>query len=154
MPRILIVDDEPIFLRLVNKVLSGQGYDTVLAENGEKALKILQGETFDLMISDINMTPVNGIELLEKVCKSHAEMPVIIYTEFATIGSAIDAMGLGAFDYMKKPFKLDELVLTVQRALEHNNKYRGKLLKALMNEEDFLRYAMMCASENKKRRKN
>jgi DNA-binding response OmpR family regulator len=151
MPRILIVEDDLPTLNLVSKILSGQGYDTVLAENGEKALEILQCETFDLMISDLVMPRVNGIELLEKIYKSHAEIPVIILTGFNTIGSAIEAIKLGAFDFMKKPFKLPELLLTVQRALEHNNMYRGECLKALMNEEDFMSPAMRSGSGNKEK---
>jgi len=121
MPRILIVDDEPTILNLLNKILTGQGYDTVPASNGEKALQLLQTETFDLMISDINMTPINGMELLTKASESYADMGVIMLTAYGTVGTAVEAMKQGAFDYITKPFKLDELVLTVQRALEYHN---------------------------------
>jgi len=121
MPRILIVDDEPTILNLLNKILTGQGYDTVPAGNGEKALQLLQAEAFDLMISDINMTPVNGMELLQKASESYSGMGVIMLTAYGTVGTAVEAMKQGAFDYITKPFKLDELVLTVQRALEYNN---------------------------------
>ncbi|MBL7016626.1 MAG: sigma-54-dependent Fis family transcriptional regulator [Kiritimatiellales bacterium] len=121
MPRILIVDDEPTILNLLNKILTGQGYDTTPASNGEKALQLLESEAFDLMISDINMTPVNGMELLRKSSKSYPDMGVIMLTAYGTVGTAVEAMKEGAFDYITKPFKLDELVLTVQRALEYNN---------------------------------
>jgi len=119
MLRILIVDDEPTILNLLNKILTGQGYDTTPASNGEKALELLQTEVFDLMISDINMTPINGLELLSKASESYPAMSVIMLTAYGTVGTAVEAMKQGAFDYITKPFKLDELVLTVQRALEY-----------------------------------
>jgi len=121
MPRILIVDDEPTILNLLNKILTGQGHDTTPASNGEKALQLLESGEFDLMISDINMTPINGMELLRKASKSYPDMGVIMLTAYGTVGTAVEAMKEGAFDYITKPFKLDELVLTVQRALEYNN---------------------------------
>ncbi len=131
MPRILIVDDEPTILNLLNKILTGQGYDTTPASNGEKAIQLLQTEAFDLMISDINMTPINGMELLQKASESYADMGVIMLTAYGTVGTAVEAMKNGAFDYITKPFKLDELVLTVQRALEYNNAItENKTLKA------------------------
>lgn len=121
MPRILIVDDEPTILNLLNKILIGQGYDATPASNGEKALQLLQTEKFDLMISDINMTPINGMELLRKAAASWPDMGVIMLTAYGTVATAVEAMKEGAFDYITKPFKLDELVLTVQRALEYHN---------------------------------
>jgi len=132
MPRILIVDDEPTILNLLNKILTGQGYDTTPASNGEKALQLLQTESFDLMISDINMTPINGMELLSKASESYKKMGVIMLTAYGTVGTAVEAMKKGAFDYITKPFKLDELVLTVQRALEYHNAItENKDLKAM-----------------------
>ena len=131
MPRILIVDDEPTILNLLNKILTGQGYDTTPASNGEKALQLLGTEVYDLMISDINMTPINGMELLRNASRSYPDMGVIMLTAYGTVGTAVEAMKEGAFDYITKPFKLDELVLTVQRALEYHNTFaENKDLKA------------------------
>ena len=139
MPRILIVDDEPTILNLLNKILTGQNYDTTPASNGEKALQLLESEQFDLMISDINMTPVNGMELLHKASKSYPKMGVIMLTAYGTVGTAVEAMKEGAFDYITKPFKLDELVLTVQRALEYNNALsENKDLKARLEYREHL----------------
>jgi DNA-binding NtrC family response regulator len=121
MPRILIVDDEPTILNLLNKILVGQGYDATPASNGEKALQLLQTERFDLMISDINMTPINGMELLRKAGADWPDMGVIMLTAYGTVSTAVEAMKEGAFDYITKPFKLDELVMTVQRALEYHH---------------------------------
>ncbi|QHI70842.1 sigma-54-dependent transcriptional regulator [Tichowtungia aerotolerans] len=139
MPRILIVDDEPTILNLLNKILTGQGYDTTPASNGEKALQLLESEAYDLMISDINMTPINGMELLRKASKSYPDMGVIMLTAYGTVGTAVEAMKEGAFDYITKPFKLDELVLTVQRALEYNNALtENKDLKARLEHREQL----------------
>ncbi|HNX52782.1 MAG TPA: sigma-54 dependent transcriptional regulator [Pontiellaceae bacterium] len=139
MPRILIVDDEPTILNLLNKILIGQGYDATPASNGEKALQLLQTERFDLMVSDINMTPINGMELLRKASKSWPDMGVIMLTAYGTVATAVEAMKEGAFDYITKPFKLDELVLTVQRALEYHNAItENKDLKARLEQKDQL----------------
>jgi DNA-binding NtrC family response regulator len=139
MPRILIVDDEPTILNLLNKILIGQGYDATPASNGEKALQLLQTEKFDLMISDINMTPINGMELLRKAAQSWPNMGVIMLTAYGTVSTAVEAMKEGAFDYITKPFKLDELVLTVQRALEYHNAItENKDLKARLEHKEHL----------------
>lgn len=125
MPRILIVDDEPAILNLLNKILVGQGYGTATASNGEMALQLLQTEKFDLMLSDMNMTPINGIELLHKAAAAYPDMGVIMLTAYATVTTAVEAMKEGAFDYIVKPFKFDELLLTIQRALEYHNAFSG-----------------------------
>ncbi|MFA7256274.1 MAG: sigma-54 dependent transcriptional regulator [Kiritimatiellales bacterium] len=139
MPRILIVDDEPTILNLLNKILIGQGYDATPASNGEKALQLLQTEKFDLMISDINMTPINGMELLRKASEAWPDMGVIMLTAYGTVATAVEAMKEGAFDYITKPFKLDELVLTVQRALEYHNAItENKDLKARLEHKEHL----------------
>ncbi len=139
MPRILIVDDEPTILNLLNKILTGQGYDTTPASNGEKALQLLETEVFDLMISDINMAPINGMELLRKASKSYPDMGVIMLTAYGTVSTAVEAMKEGAFDYITKPFKLDELALTVQRSLAYNNALsENKNLKAQLEHREQL----------------
>ncbi|MEI7851596.1 MAG: sigma-54 dependent transcriptional regulator [Kiritimatiellales bacterium] len=139
MLRILIVDDEPTILNLLNKILIGQGYDTTPASNGEKALQLLQTEKFDLMISDINMTPINGMELLRKAAEFWPDMGVVMLTAYGTVATAVEAMKEGAFDYITKPFKLDELVLTVQRALEYHNAItENKSLKARLEHREQL----------------
>jgi len=125
MPRILIVDDEPAILNLLNKILIGQGYGAATASNGEMALQLLQTEKFDLMLSDMNMAPINGIELLHKAAAAYPDMGVIMLTAYGTVATAVEAMKEGAFDYIIKPFKFDELLLTIQRALEYHNAFSG-----------------------------
>ena len=119
MPRILVVDDDSGFLMLLAKLLSRQGFDAVPAANGKEALEILQSNRFDLMVSDISMLPIDGMELLHRTRETHDEMGIIILTANGSIDTALDAMKSGAFDYLTKPFKIDELLSTVQHALEY-----------------------------------
>jgi DNA-binding NtrC family response regulator len=120
MARILLVDDEPRMLSLMNSLLKAEGYEVVSVQDGNKARDLLNSEVFDLMISDIRMTPVNGMELLKISRGVRPTMPVIILTAFGSVETAIEAMKLGTFDYVTKPFKMDELLITIQRALEYS----------------------------------
>jgi DNA-binding NtrC family response regulator len=119
MPRILIVVDEMVLRDLLKKILEGQGYDTTQAASGEAALRILQTEPFDLMITDIKMLPIDGMELFHKVREAHADMGVIFLTAHGSVSTAIEASKGGVFDYITKPFKLDKLLVTVKHALEY-----------------------------------
>ena len=118
MPRILIVDDAPPILMLLSRLLAGEGYAVGEAKNGAEAVKLLQTESFDLMISDINMRPVNGVELLQKTRKSYPEMGVIMLTAYESMFTADQATENGAFAYIVKPFKSAKLLETVRQGLE------------------------------------
>lgn len=120
MARILLVDDEPRMLSLLNSLLKAEGYDVVSAQDGSKVPDLISGETFDLMITDIRMTPIDGIELLKIAKEKKPVMPVIILTAYGSVETAIEAMKIGTFDYVTKPFKMDELLITIQRALEYS----------------------------------
>jgi len=118
MPRILIVDDAPVCLLLLSKLLAGEGFEVATAKNGAEALKILETTSFDLLLSDMNMEPVNGLELLRAVRASNMNMPVIMITAYETLFTSGEAEKLGAFAYLPKPFKNAVLFETVRRALE------------------------------------
>jgi DNA-binding NtrC family response regulator len=118
MARILIVDDEPSILNVLSTLLKAQGHDCVPARGGEQAKDILRQEQFDLMISDIRMTPLDGLELLKLAKRMRPDMVVIMLTAYGSVETAVVAMKEGAFDYVTKPFKVDELLITVQRAIE------------------------------------
>jgi two-component system response regulator PilR (NtrC family) len=120
MARILLVDDEPRMLSLLNSLLTAEGYEVTSVQDGSKVPDLLRTEIFDLMISDIRMTPVDGMELLKIARTARPTMPVIILTAYGTVETAIEAMKLGTFDYVTKPFKMDELLITIQRALEYS----------------------------------
>jgi DNA-binding NtrC family response regulator len=119
MARILLVDDEPSILSVLSTLLKGQGFDAQPALGGEKALEFLRTESYDLLITDIRMQPLDGLNLLKKARAMHPSMAVIMITAYGSVESAVEAMKVGAFDYVTKPFKVDELLITVQRALEY-----------------------------------
>ncbi|MEE9367677.1 MAG: sigma-54 dependent transcriptional regulator [Pontiella sp.] len=119
MAKILIADDDPTILSLLNKILVSKGYDVQLAEHGGVAEKLLKSEQFDLLISDIKMEPVDGMQLLKKTRQMRPHVGVIMLTAYATVATAVEAMKEGAFDYIPKPFKIDELLATVKRALDY-----------------------------------
>lgn len=119
MSRILLVDNEASILSVLSTLLKAEGYDVVSAREGEKAHQLIRTEDFDLMISDIRMSPVDGMSLLKSARSERPEISVIMLTAYGSIETAIESMKLGAFDYVTKPFKVDELLITVQRALEY-----------------------------------
>ena len=121
MARILLVDDEPSILSVLSTLLKAEGYNIVAALGGDKAKELLaDGSEFDLMVSDIRMSPINGMDLLKLVHDTRPAMPTIMLTAYGSVETAIEALKLGAFDYVTKPFKVDELLITIQRALEYN----------------------------------
>jgi len=121
MARILLVDDEPSILSVLTTLLKAENYEVVPVLGGEKARDVMRNEKFDLLISDIRMSPVNGMELLKQAHDECPQMPVIMLTAYGSVETAIEALKLGAFDYVTKPFKVDELLITVQRALDYSS---------------------------------
>jgi DNA-binding NtrC family response regulator len=121
MARILLIDDESSMLSVLTVLLKGAGYDVVPALGGVKARELMKSESFDLMISDIRMNPINGMELLRQAHDERPNLPVIMLTAYGSVETAIEAMKLGAFDYVTKPFRVDELIITVKRALEYSS---------------------------------
>jgi len=117
--RILVVDDELSIVEVLKALLRRDGYSVQTAEDGSTALALLASEKFDLMISDIRMRPMDGISLLLQARQTQSHLAVIMMTAYATVETAVEAMKNGAFDYICKPFKIDELLLTVQHALTY-----------------------------------
>lgn len=111
---ILIVDDEDNVSKLLDKVLSKEGYLTYTAETGEKALDIINEHRIDVVITDIKMPKMSGIELLKRIKEIDLSINVVMITAFATLETAIDALRMGAKDYITKPFNLDEIVNTIR----------------------------------------
>lgn len=119
---ILIADDEPNIRRVIEAVLSKEGYEVIVAENGKRALDAVSTNTdIDVLISDLIMPDINGVELLEAARQINPSISVIMITAHGTIKSAVDAMRLGAFDYITKPFDMDELKVVVKRAFERRH---------------------------------
>jgi len=116
--RILIVDDEEDLTLGYSKCLTKDGYDVKTVASGEEALEILKKEIFDLMLLDIRLPAMNGIEVLKRTLEIDPDLLVIIITAHGTIESAVDAMKLGAYDYLTKGFDNDELRMVVKKALD------------------------------------
>jgi DNA-binding NtrC family response regulator len=121
---ILIVDDEENMRFVISRALSGDGYDVSEATTGEQALDLIGKTTPDLVIMDQRMPGINGIDALTRIKKEHPRLPVILLTAHGNVESAVKAMKAGAADYLTKPFDLEELKLTVGRALEVGNLVR------------------------------
>jgi len=128
MSRILVVDDELSMRDFLSIMLKKEGHEVVAAENGGSALKVIQSEIFDLLITDIKMPGVDGMEVLKTVKEVSPETVVIMITAFATTGTAVEAMKLGAYDYITKPFKVDEIRLVIQKALEKRHLRKENIL--------------------------
>jgi len=119
MPRLMVVEDEPAILSVLTTILRKEGYEVVPYANGESALKSIEEDEYDLMLTDIRMEPVNGLQLLALMRKARPQTPVVLLTGYGSVKTAVDSMKGGAFDYITKPFKVDELLVTVRRALEY-----------------------------------
>ncbi|HKD09243.1 MAG TPA: sigma-54 dependent transcriptional regulator [Bryobacteraceae bacterium] len=117
---ILVVDDEEHLRRVVQVQLQQHGYSADTAINGEEALAALRRSPYDLVLADMKMPGMSGLELLRQIKKDFAHIPVIILTAYGTIDTAVEAMRAGAFNYVTKPVHSEELKLMVARALEHS----------------------------------
>jgi DNA-binding NtrC family response regulator len=115
-PRILIVDDDPGQRSLLDSFLRSQGFDTVTVSSGEGALEVLHKEEVAMMISDVRMPGLSGLETLRRARKERAVLPVLLVTAYADIREAVGAMRDGALNYLAKPIDLDELLATVRQA--------------------------------------
>ena len=124
MARILIVDDQEMMRDSLAATLAREGHEIVAAHDGPIAITRLSATKFDLMITDLKMPKMTGIELLQEAKRLRPEMPVVLMTAFATVNTAVEAMKLGAYDYIQKPFDGDEIKLLVERTLEHNRLIR------------------------------
>jgi two-component system, NtrC family, response regulator PilR len=120
-PRILVVDDEQSMRELLAIVLRREGYDVQLADNGRSALEALERGAFDLLISDIKMPDLSGVEVLRAAKRIDPDLIGIMITAFATTESAVEALRMGAYDYLAKPFEVDELKIVVRNALERKH---------------------------------
>lgn len=118
--RILVVDDEEGLRRVTQLKLQQAGYDAATAPDGDAAIKILASHPQDLVITDLKMPGMSGMELLRRIKDDYPEIIVIVVTAFGTIESAVEAMRAGAYDYIIKPLNNDALQLVVSRALEHH----------------------------------
>ncbi len=130
-PSILIVDDEPSILQSLSGLLTDEGFEVITANNGYEALKIIDTETPDLVLLDIWMPGIDGIETLKEIKKSSASLPVVIITGHGNVETAVKATKLGAYDLIEKPLSIDKVIVTINNALnfrrlEEENRYLRK----------------------------
>ncbi|MGE3975945.1 MAG: sigma-54-dependent transcriptional regulator [Bdellovibrionales bacterium] len=137
--RILVVDDEESIREFLDIMLRKEGYEVTCVEDGQKAIDILKKKTFDMVISDMQMPHVTGLELLKHVRENYPDLLFMIITAFGTTETAVEAMKSGAYDYLTKPFKIDEVRINLANALTSRNleiENRG-LKKELKKEYSF-----------------
>ena len=137
--RILVADDERSIRELLAIVLRRDGYEVILAENGRTALNVLEQEPVDLLISDIKMPDMSGVEVLRAAKQVDQDILGIMITAFASTESAVEALRMGAYDYVSKPFDVDELKIIVRNALERRQLRQENLLlkRALQSSHQF-----------------
>ncbi len=124
MYTILVVDDEPNYQIVLSELLRDEGYEVFTADSGSTGLPIVHEADLDLIISDMKMPGMDGIEFLAKIKEYNRELPVILLTAFAEVEMAVEAMRLGAFTYLAKPFSNEQLIASVGNAIEHYNLIR------------------------------
>jgi len=135
--RILIVDDELSMREFLAILLEREGYEAVMASSANEALAMLENNLFDLVISDVQMPGLNGIELLGRIKAKSPATAVLMMTAFSAAEQAVEAMKLGAYDYIAKPFKIDEIKILVRNALEKSNlKRENTILKQTVQHRD------------------
>jgi two-component system, NtrC family, response regulator HydG len=140
---VLIVDDDPAHRVMLKKLLGGWGYQVACADDGGVAVSEVSKRSFDLILMDIRMTKVSGIEALEQIKKISPAIPVIIMTAYASVETAVNALKKGAYDYLTKPLDFDELQIVMKRATEHSllkkeNEYLKERLGEKFNRQNII----------------
>lgn len=143
MEKILIVDDDEFMREGLEETLSEAGYRVITFENAESAVEVLSDGSASLLITDMRMPGMSGMDLLEKALKADPKLPVVMMTAFATIETAVEAMKKGAYDYIMKPFDAAQIDVVVQKALAHRrllveNEYLRNELAARWSIKDFV----------------
>lgn len=133
--KILVVDDEASHRKMIEAVLSDEGYEIKQADDGQAAIEAVDQGFYDLILMDIRMTKVSGIEALKQIKDISPGIPIIIMTAYASVDSAVDALKSGAYDYLTKPLDIDELKILVQKALRfHQLEKENIYLKERLND--------------------
>jgi DNA-binding NtrC family response regulator len=144
--RILIVEDDEIFLRPLQRTLEVAGYDVQVVASGEDALELLKSEDADLVLSDKRLPGMDGVELVKRLKAEHPEVGVVVMTAYGTIGSAVEAMRLGAEDYLVKPFDAAEVLMVLRRAIEFQELKAANRATLRRNQERFTLRNMVAQS--------
>ncbi len=140
---ILVVDDDLAHRTMLRTLLGGWGYDVAEADDGEKAIEAVHQKPFDLILMDIRMVRVSGLEALAEIKKLNPAIPVVIMTAYASVETAVKALKEGAYDYLTKPLDFDELKFTIERAMEHTrlkeeNRHLRESLASQFNRQNLI----------------
>ena len=144
--RVLVIDDEQIVLNSVSRVLVQAGFDVEVTLSGRQGLEWALNKAFHLVITDIRMADMGGMILLKDIKRAKPEVPVVLMTGYANVQSALQAMKLGAADYVEKPFTPDQLLKAVSLAMEKANS-RLSEEQALVHQEEILRVLDRAATD-------
>ena len=130
----LVIDDDPIINETVSELMRTLGYDTASSQAPDEALRFIASERPDIILCDLSMPQMSGLEVFEKCRQVHPQAIFIVMTGYASIESAVNVMRMGACDYLQKPFSLEHLRLVVERAVgEKNLKQENRQLKVKLN---------------------
>jgi DNA-binding NtrC family response regulator len=146
--KVLIVDDEPIIRDILSKVVSSEGYSWGSASNGQEAIDLLLASDYKLVLADVRMPSVDGLQLLKHVTANHPDVAVIMITAINDARSAVEAMSIGAYDYVTKPFNIFELRSKIGRAAERrklileNKEYQGFLEERVHQQTEDIKEAL------------
>ncbi len=139
METVLIVDDEKNYLVVLGAFLSGEGYETLTADSAQRALEIVETTDLDLVLTDMKMPTMDGIELLKRIKQKVPDLPVVMMTAYGTVEKAVEAMQLGAFNFILKPFQNETLKQVIHKAVSTYGilKENRRLVQALENRYRF-----------------
>ena len=144
--RILAIDDEQNIRHLIKNEFSIEGYEVATAESGEKGLRLLDNHRFDVVLLDINLPKLNGIETLKLLKKKSPDTEVLMITGYGDIKSAVESIKQGAREYITKPFKLDEILALVKQTIKENRRLSVRQKKVKETESDESVKSIQCPS--------
>ncbi len=147
--KILVIDDEKIVLKSCDRILSAEGYEVQTVLTGSTGLQKLQEESFDIVLTDLMMPEISGMEILERIMESYPDIIIIMITGYSTVQTAVEAMKLGAYDYIPKPFTPEELIEAVDKAWDKKKRDKQSVYPRVEESEvrDSL-HDLMGKSEN------
>jgi DNA-binding NtrC family response regulator len=145
--RVLIVEDDQIFLRPLQRTLEVEGYEVLVVASGEEAIDALKRDDVDLVLTDKRLPGVDGVDLVRRLKAEHPDQAVVVMTAYGTIESAVEAMRLGASDYLVKPFETAEVLMVVRHAIEFQELRAASRASLRRNQEQFTLGNLLARSE-------